>query len=172
MRQMWLPPGRYTLVTVARDQATERSSVKTMPLDVPDGGAGVRISDLSLIRRVDQVLDAADAFEDPFRTEGMRVVPNIDLPISKAANAQISAYVTIYPAATAGVPSVTFEFTRDGAVIGRSTAELPPSDDTGRIKYVASFPTGTFAPGSYELRAVATQGATSADSRTHFTLIP
>ena len=87
-------------------------------------------------------------------------------------NAQISAYVTIYPDGSARTPSVTFEFKRDGALIGRSTAELPPPDDTGRIKYVASFPTDTFAPGNYELRAVAAQGTTSADSRTHFTLIP
>ncbi len=35
-RQMWLPPGRYTVWTIARDQATERSSVKTMPLEVPE----------------------------------------------------------------------------------------------------------------------------------------
>ena len=28
-RQLWLPPGRYTLWTIARDQATERSSVKS-----------------------------------------------------------------------------------------------------------------------------------------------
>ena len=171
-RQMWLSPGRYTLWTIARDQATERSSVKTMPLEVRDGAEGVRISDLSVIRTVDQVGDAIDVVEDPFRTGAMRVVPNIDLPISKGANAQISAYVTIYPDAGTSVPSVTFEFKRDGALIGRSTAELPPPDDTGRIKYVASFPTETFAPGNYELRAVATQGTTHADSRTHFTLIP
>ena len=171
-RQMWLAPGRYTLWTIARDQATERSSVKTMALDVPDRAEGVRISDLSVIRTVDQAGDAIDPVEDPFRTGGMRVVPSIDLPISKGANAQISAYVTIYPDESARVPSVTFEFTRDGEVIGRSTAELPSPDDTGRIKYVASFPTDTFAPGNYELRAVATQGTTSADSRTHFTLIP
>ena len=171
-RQMWLSPGRYTLWTIARDQATERSSVKTMPLEVPDGAEGVRISDLSVIRTVDQAGAAIDAVEDPFLTGAMRVVPNIDLPISKDTNAQISAYVTIYPDGSARIPSVTFEFKRDGALIGRSTAELPPPDDTGRIKYVATFPTDTFAPGNYQLRAVATQGTTSAESRTLFTLIP
>jgi VWFA-related protein len=171
-RQMWLSPGRYTLWTIARDQATERSSVKMMPLEVPDVAEGLRISDLSVIRTVDQAGDAIDIVEDPFRTGAMRVVPNLDLPISKSANAQMSAYVTIYPDASTRMASVTFEFTRNGALIGRSTAELPPPDDTGRIKYVASFPTETFAPGNYELRAVATQGTTSAESRTLFTLIP
>jgi len=171
-RQMWLSPGRYTLWTIARDQATERSSVKMIALEVPGDLQGVRISDLSVIRTVDQAVDAVDIVEDPFRTGAMRVVPNLDLLISKAANAQLSAYVTIYPDASTRMASVTFEFTRNGALIGRSTAELPPPDETGRIKYVASFPTETFAPGSYELRAVATQGTTSAESRTLFTLIP
>ena len=31
--------------------------------------------------------------------------PNLDVPISKAANTQISAYLTIYPEAGAGVPA-------------------------------------------------------------------
>ena len=34
-RQLWLPPGHYTLWTIARDQATERSSVKSVPLTWP-----------------------------------------------------------------------------------------------------------------------------------------
>ena len=33
-RQLWLAPGHYTVVAVARDQATERSSVQAMELDV------------------------------------------------------------------------------------------------------------------------------------------
>ena len=85
----------------------------------------------------------------------MRVVPNLGLPVSKAANTTISAYVTVYPVADALPPALTFDFVRDGKVMGRSTADLPPPDETGRIKYVASFPTGTFEPGEYELRAVA-----------------
>jgi hypothetical protein len=170
-RQFWLAPGRYTLWTVARDQATERSSIKVLPLVVVEPSAGVRISDLSIIRSVDQAGDAVDPVDDPFRTGAMRVAPSIDLPITKAANTQISAYVTIYPQGDTA-PSVTFEFSRDGTVIGRSLAELPPADEAGRIKYVASFPTDRFAPGTYVLRAVATEGGTSASAETRFILIP
>jgi VWFA-related protein len=171
-RQVWLSPGRYTLWTVARDQATERSSVRSFPLDVPDASPSIRISDLSVIRSVEQAGDAVDPVEDPFRTGAMRLVPNLDLPISKAANSQISAYLTIYPDPSAGVPGLIFEFSREGAVVGRSAAELPKPDEAGRIKYVASFATSTFEPGTYDLRAVATQGSVSATSLTHFTLIP
>jgi hypothetical protein len=102
----------------------------------------------------------------------MRVVPNLDLPISKAANAQLSAYVTLYPDPAAGAPTLTFEFTRDGAVIGRSAAELPKADEAGHIKYVASFPTSVFQPGAYGVRAIATQGPTGVTAEAPFTLVP
>ena len=171
-RQLWLPPGHYTLWTIARDQATERSSVKSVPLDVAEPSSGIRLSDLSVIRTVDPAGGADDLLEDPFRTGGMRVVPNLDLPISKAANAQISAYLTIYPQAGGGEPGLSFEFLRDGAVVGRSAAELPKPDESGRIKFVASFPTQIFTAGTYELRAVVTQGGIAASSQTHFVLIP
>jgi hypothetical protein len=171
-RQFWVAPGRYTLWTIARDQATEQSSVKSLPLDVPEPSDGIRISELSVIRSVEQAGEAADAVEDPFRTGAMRVAPNLGQPVSKAANAQISAYVTIYPGAAAGPPGLSFEFIRDGKVIGRSAAQLPEPDEAGRIKYVASFPTDIFTPGDYGLRAVASQGAVSASSQTHFALIP
>ena len=130
------------------------------------------LSDLSVIRTVDPAGAAEDAVEDPFRTGGMRVVPNLDLPISKAANAQISAYLTIYPQTGAGDPALAFEFLREGAVIGRSAAELPKPDEAGRIKYVASFPTQIFTAGTYELRAVAAQGGQTASSQTRFVLTP
>jgi VWFA-related protein len=171
-RQVWLPPGHYTVWTIARDQATERSSVKSLPIEVSEVSAGIRLSDLSVIRSLDPAGEGADAVEDPFRTEGMRVVPNLDAPISKAANTQISAYLTIYPEGGAGVPALTFEFSRDGVVMGRSAAELPKADDTGRIKYIASFPTEIFAAGRYELRAVVTQRTGTATSHTSFVLIP
>jgi hypothetical protein len=171
-RQFELPPGHYTLSTIARDQATERSSVKSLPLEVLPRTSGVRISDVSIIRSIDRAGDSAPAVEDPFLTGAMRVVPNLDLPVSKATNSQISAYVTIYPDGTTTRPELMFEFTRDGSAVGRSAAELPEPDETGRIKFVASFPTSSFAPGVYLLRAVVTQGAASAASTTSFILMP
>jgi VWFA-related protein len=171
-RQFWLPPGRFTLWTIARDQAAEQSSVKSLLLDVPQPSEGIRISELSVIRSVEKAGEAADLLDDPFRTGALRVAPNLELPVSKAANTQVSAYVTIYPGTAAGATSLTFEFIRDGKVIGRSGAELPAPDEAGRIKYVASFPTEIFTPGEYGLRAIATKGAATASSQTRFVLIP
>ena len=64
-RQLWLPPGRYTLWTIARDQATERSSVKSVPLDVAEPSSGIRLSDLSVIRTVDPAGGADDLRRGP-----------------------------------------------------------------------------------------------------------
>jgi VWFA-related protein len=171
-RQFWLAPGVYTLWAIARDQVTEQSSVQSFPLEVPAPTAGIRISDLCLIRSVDQAGEAPELMDDPFRTDVLRVTPDLERRVSKAANSQISAYVTIYPGAGAGVPALTFEFMREGTVIGRSAATLPEPDASGRIKYVASFPTEVFPPGEYGVRAIATKGAASVSSQASFVLIP
>lgn len=171
-RHFVIPPGTYTVSTIARDQATERSSVRLLPVDVPAPASTIRMSDITLVRSVEQTGEAPDAVQDPFRTGTMRLVPNLGLPISKGTNNQISSYVTVYPDKTLGAPGLSFEFIRDGVVIGRSAAEPPAADESGRIKYVASFPTQSFAPGAYELRAVATQGISTCSVQTPFVIIP
>jgi hypothetical protein len=171
-RQIWLAPGHYTVLAVARDQATERSSVRAMPIDVPEPDQGAPLlSALAVIRRVEPATEQPDAVEDPFRTEQLRIVPSLDVPISREANPQVSAYVVVYPE-QGRTPALTFEFVRDDAVIGRSTAELPAPDQDGRIKYVASFPTSIFEPGTYGLRAVAQLGSRRDASETSFTIVP
>ena len=86
----------------------------------------------------------------------------------------MSLFLVAYPGAgdTAGVakPSLTLEFSRDGAVVGRSTAELPAPDAAGHIPYVASVPTQSLAPGRYEVAAIVSQGDTAARERAFFTI--
>ena len=171
-RQLWLAPGRYTVLAVARDQATERSSVKAMPLDVPAAPTGAPLlSSLAVIRRVEPASEQPDPVEDPFRTEQLRIIPSLGVPISREANPQVSAYVVIYPE-QGRTPTLAFEFVRDGTVMGRSVAELPAPDQDGRIKYVASFPTSILEPGTYTLRAVAQLDTRRDVSETSFTIVP
>jgi len=171
-RQLWLAPGHYTIVTVARDQTTERSSVQAIDVDVPDAAAATPlVSSLAIIRRVEPASERPDPVEDPFRTAELRIVPSLDVPISRQANPQLSAYVVVYPD-RGRVPSLAFEFMRDGRPIGRSAAELPAADEDGRIKYVASFPTTIFQPGTYTLRAVATLDGRTDASDVPFTIVP
>lgn len=172
-RQLWLPPGSYSLVTVARDHKSGHDSVQQLAIETPAERAGVRVSSLAVIRRVDQAGAEPDAVEDPFRTGPMRVVPSLDTPISKSATAQIPAYVVIYPDATiAQKPTLTFEFIEGDHVFGRSETALPDPDAQGRIAYVASFPASGFAAGRYTLRAIVRQGAGEDQTTTSFTVAP
>ena len=50
-------------------------------------------------------------------------------------------------------------------------AALDKPDEHGRITCVATFPADGFAPGTYELRAIARQGASQDESRTTFTIV-
>jgi VWFA-related protein len=172
-RQLWLPAGRYTVTAVVRDLAADKASVRVLPLRVYPESPGVDVSTIAVVKRIDKASDEADAVEDPFRNGPMRIVPSLSTPISKAANSQISAFVVLYPDATMSeAPSLTIEFAQGSNVIGRSNPTLDKPDAQGRITCVATFPADTFAPGTYELRAVARQGASQDESRTTFTVVP
>jgi hypothetical protein len=81
----------------------------------------------------------------------------------------VSLFLVAYPAG-AGTAGLTLEFSRDGAVVGRSSVELPLPDSTGRIPYVASVPTQSLAPGRYEVSAVVRSGGAAARERAFFTI--
>jgi len=168
-RTFALPPGKYTLETVAQDRDTRKTSVTTSDFVVPPQGE-IAVSSLAIIRRVEPA-DGAAAGDDPLRTDGVRIVPNLDVPISLATNKQLSAYFVVYtkPGAAA---QATLEFARDGKVIGRGAPELPPADPAGRIPYVVTFPISSFAPGRYEVRVSVRQGTSQVDESSWFTVVP
>ena len=82
----------------------------------------------------------------------------------------VSLFLVAYPGTDTGTSTLTLEFSRDGAVVGRSTAELPAADAAGSVPYVASVPTGSLAPGRYEVAATVRQGEASARERAFFTI--
>jgi VWFA-related protein len=171
-RQLWLPPGRYTLSTVVRDQQADKVSVRQLPLRVFPEAPGIDVSTVAVVKRLDKAGDQADVVEDPFRTGRMRIAPSLATPISKAANPKISAFVVLYPdKSMADPPSLTIEFAQGPTIIGRSTPTLDQPDADGRISCVATFPVDGFAPGTYELRAIARQGGSQDETRTTFTIV-
>jgi hypothetical protein len=160
------------LTTVVRDQQAEKVSVRQLPLRVFPESPGIDVSTVAVVKRLDKAGDQPDPVEDPFRTGPMRIAPSIATPISKAANPKISAFVVLYPdKAIADAPSLTIEFAQGSNVIGRSSPALDAPDEQGRVSCVATFPIDGFAPGTYELRAIARQGASQDETRTTFTIV-
>jgi VWFA-related protein len=171
-RQLWLRPGRYTLTTVVRDQQADKVSARQLPLRVFPEAPGIDVSTVAVVKRLDKAGDQADAVEDPFRAGPMRIAPSLAVPISKATTPKISAFVVLYPdKAIADAPSLTIEFAQGSTIVGRSSPALDRPDADGRISCVATFPTDGFAPGTYELRAIARQGSSQDETRTTFTIV-
>jgi VWFA-related protein len=171
-RQLWLGPGRYTLTTVVRDQQADKVSVRQLPIRVFPEAPGIDVSTVAVVKRVDKASDEPDPVEDPFRDGPMRIAPSLATPISTAANPKISAFVVLYPdKALADAPNLTIEFAQGSTIIGRSSPPLDKPDERGRITCVATFPADGFAPGTYELRAIARQGASQDETRTTFTIV-
>ena len=171
-RQLWLAAGRYTLTTVVRDRQADTISARVLPLRVFPESPGIDVSTVAVVKRLDKTAGEPDAVEDPFRNGPVRIAPSLATPIPKAANSRISAFVVLYPdTAMIDPPSLTIEFAQGAAIVGRSAPALDQPDADGRITCVATFPVDGFAPGTYELRAIARQGASQDESRTTFTIV-
>ena len=172
-RSFTLPPGRYGLELVVLDQNAKRASVRRSVLLVAAPPAQLGLSSVAVVKRTEPVIEGALESRDPLRNGTSRIVPFVGEPTFSAGET-VSLFLVAYSAggasASAGKPSLTLEFSRDGAVVGRSTIELPAPDAAGRIPYVASVPTQSLAPGRYEVAAVVRQGEAAARERAFFTL--
>jgi VWFA-related protein len=169
-RRLTLPPGSYVLEAAGQDREMGKLGVTRKQFEVPGSCGGAGMSSVVLIRRVDPVPPRAEKADDPLDVGGVRVVPNLDLPISLAANHKLSLFVIVYPRAEKR-PRMDLEFWRDGKAIARAQPELPPSENDGKIRYVGTFPIEKFQPGAYEVR-VALSEATRCEERAAFTLVP
>jgi hypothetical protein len=170
-RRFTLAPGAYTLEIAGQDRERDLIGTVRSSFQVPAAREGPRMSSVALIRKIEPAPARADKTEDPLDVGGVRVVPNLDLPISLAANQKLSLFFIAYPRG-GDLPRMTLEFWRDGKVQGRAEPALPAPDADGRVRYVGTFLIEKFSPGSYEVR-VGLRGATGrSEERAAFTLVP
>jgi VWFA-related protein len=167
-RSFTAPPGRYSLELAVLDQVAKRASVRRSVLVVAPPRPGLGLSSLAVVRRTEPVPEGALESRDPLRNGANRIVPFVG-EASFQAGETVSLFLVAYAAETAAA-SLALEFSREGAVVGRSSVELPPPDAAGRIPYVASVPTQSLAPGRYEVAAVVRAGEAAARERAFFTI--
>ena len=105
--------------------------------------------------------------DDPFQFQGGSVTPTMDLTVKKAPNAVLRLFFTVYrDASISAAPAVEMEFLQEGKSLTKVPMELPAADAQGRIPYLMTIPAASIPSGSYEIRATAKQGATSASAST------
>lgn len=173
IRHVRLAPGRYTLETAAYDRETNQRSARRSLLVVPIEREGVKLSSLSLIRRVDVTAAEEKDLDNPLQIDRMKIVPDLGDLVQQGSATNLSLYLVVYPGAQQSEsPQLSLDFILDGEVVGRGAPELPPPDAQGRIPYIATLPLNTLKPGSYEIRAVVQQGQSAAKEHLFLTINP
>jgi hypothetical protein len=155
---------------VVLDQATKRASVRRSVLVVAPPRPGLALSSVAVVKRTEPVPEGALESSDPLRNGSNRIVPYVGEPTFQPGET-VSLFLVAYPTGTR-TAGLTLEFSRDGAVVGRSSVDLPAPDSMGRIPYVASIPTQSLAPGRYEVTAVVKAGEAAVQERTFFVIAP
>lgn len=170
-RTFSLPPGRYTLETVAQDREANRLSARRSVLVVAPIRPAVSMSSITVIKRIDPVDPNVKDPDNPMRFAQGKIVPNLGEAIRPTPGAQLSFYFVVYPAAgSIEKPNLTLEFLLDGEVVARATPELTSPDAQGRIPYIATAPMEKFKTGRYEIRAVVSQGQEADEEHAFFTI--
>ena len=162
---MVLAPGTYTIDTAVMDDMSQKLGLQHAEFTVAPPN-GVAISSLLPIRSATPNAKGLDP-EEPFQFQGNALTPTMDTVVKKAPNAALRLFFTVYqdPAISAK-PTVQIEFMQNGKTLQKVPMELPAADSHGRIPYLMTIPAAAIPDGSYQIRATAAQGSSSASSST------
>ena len=164
--------GRYTLETVAHDRETNKKAARRSILVVPNRGNNLKMSSVSVIKRIDPIDQSVASDDNPFRFQTGKIIPNLGEPIKTAAGGELGVYMIVYPLIGSGdKPQLILEVLQDGQSIARGQIDLPAPDKQGTIPYIAKLPLDNFkTAGQYEIRVIARQGQQAVEEHAFFTI--
>ncbi|MCU1232625.1 MAG: hypothetical protein JWP63_592 [Candidatus Solibacter sp.] len=161
-----LPAGEYRLESAVMDRESGKIGTQRSAFTVPAARSGVAISSLTPMRSYTPNVKDLDPNE-PFQFQGGNITPTMDLTVKKGPNAVLRLFFTVYrDASLTAAPAVDIEFLQGGKILTKVPMQLPAADAQGRIPYLMTIPAASIPAGSYEVRATATQGATTATAST------
>jgi hypothetical protein len=88
---------------------------------------------------------------------GVALAPNLGDAVSKASK-EVTFYFAVYPGKQGSGPDVMIELLQNGKPVSRLPMPVPPADASGRIQQLGRLPIDQLTSGTYELRAIVTQG--------------
>jgi VWFA-related protein len=158
-REAELPPGVYTMETIAFDQPSGQGSIRYSTVEIPEiDPAKLAVSSLILVQRAEKV-GADEPRDGPLYMNDLLLYPNLGEPFSRAGK-EVGFYFTILAASgSRDRPEAALELIQNGALLARVPLDLPAADSTGRIQQFGRLPVESIPPGTYELRVVVRQGA-------------
>lgn len=172
VRHFWLPPGRYTLETVAHDQSSGKISAQRQFFNVSLPKSDLQTSSLFLIKQIEQIdVNTNNDLENPLLTGDKRIIPDLVATIAAANRQELSLNLAIFPKPESGEkPTLNLELMLDNKVIAKTTPELPKPDETGKINFTAGVPAANLVPGAYRFHAVVAQAGATCEETMEFTI--
>lgn len=173
MKHFWLAPGRYTMETVAFDHQANKKSARRSVLIVPAPRNGLRVSSVSVIKRMEQIATFTESdTQNPLRFESNRVIPSLNDPVSRTSGSTLPLFFVIYPVkGSPDTPQLTVEILQDGKAIAQAAPEVKQNSKDEMIPYLVSIPCESFQPASYEVRVVVRQGTQMVEEHAFFTIL-
>ena len=161
-----VPPGKYTLESAVMDRESGKIGVQRSEFAVEPKGSGVGISSLVEVRSYAPNAKGLDP-DEPFQFQGGSITPTLNSSVAKGPDAALRLFFVVYKdGAIAAQPTVEIEFLQNGKILTKVPMALPAADAQGRIPYVMTIPAASIPPGSYEVRATARQGDSTAETTT------
>ncbi|MGA3025950.1 MAG: VWA domain-containing protein [Bryobacteraceae bacterium] len=151
-----IAPGEYRMDIAVADRLGRKMSSKTIPFTVPQRPAGVALSDLSLVRRLEPVnLEANEG--EPLDYQRRQVIPDLTAQFEPGSH-DIPVFVKLYPdTASSDKPQLELALLRNNELIAKMSGRLPEGAAGTALPFMTSMKGSALAPGGYQLVAKATQ---------------
>ena len=169
-RETRLSPGSYTLEAIAYDAHSGAAGAATSTLEVPPADRSrLRASSLIVVGSAEKLGPGEGGAARPLTYGDVLLYPNLGQPLPRAAGRPLTFFLTAWPAAERPGLDARIEVVHDGRTVAMTRLARLRPDAGGRIQLASSLPTGTFAPGAYELRVRLSDGA---DEETRTAAVP
>jgi hypothetical protein len=156
-REPELPPGVYTMETIAYDNPSGKASVRYATVEVPKIEKDkLRMSSLVIVKKGEKVPDG-EPRTGPLFVKDVLIYPNLGDDISKAGK-EFGFFFTVYPIAGVPAPQALLELIQNGKPLAQVPLPLDAADSSGQIQQVGRLPIAEIPVGTYELRVIVKQG--------------
>lgn len=164
---IYIPPGRYTIESAVVDRNSGKASTRRAVL-VAESGAGLGLSDLSLVRRLEPITSSVNG-RDPLIVRMNRVIPQV--LATAHVGGDLGFYAVVYPdARSVETMAVTLELRQDGQVVA-SKQFGPLTSRLGAQPMLTTLPLQGLRAGQYEARLTVRQGQVSRQEVLPVTLV-
>jgi hypothetical protein len=147
-----LEPGVYTLEAVVYDAPSGRASVRVATIELPPSDSTrLQASSLVLVRRSEEVPEGERDPNNPLHHRHLLLYPSLGEAFSKAADKELSFFVTLYPRRASAVLRAQLRVVQNGRTVATAPVDLAAADARGRVQQTGRVSLDALSPGRYEL---------------------